>query len=213
MINNISYLTQCNSFKHFRMTMVGMRMSQTIDPKYSFFKFCKADTLSIRGTPNYNLLSQIKKFQDTWQQIENISRKFNDLWIYTLLESISTLNLSSDYLPFLPINILFNSDKSNLKTIEFYCSYQQKHNVNWRKYMEKFEEKYLDLRENLEEQKFQSKSGINSIKILECIKYTSLCQSDIALKRPRFVSAKHLWFECQTIDLTSDEFFTNNCHN
>ena len=212
MINNISYLKQCNNFKHFSLTKTSF--NQLIDPNCSFFKFSKANTLSIGVIHDESVIQlQIAKFEKMIKEIEMISDKFGDIWFKNLLQSISTLNLSCHYsflfLHFLPIDILFNSNESNLENIELYCYAQTHASSDWEKCMNEFGNEYAGLRQKLQQKQ-------EKIKILECIKYILYYDNNNppykTLTAPRFISTRHIWLKNQTIDLTRDKFFTNDCN-
>ena len=92
--------------------------------------------------------------------------------------------------------------------IDGYCIAQMDTSSHWGRCMNEFSNEYARLR-----QKFEQKH--EKIKILECIKYILYYDSNKSYKTliaPRFISARHIWLKNQTIDLTRDKFFNNNCN-
>ena len=219
-INDISYLNQCNNFKNFIITK--HRLHQMKQRKYDFFKYSKATQLtsnllsrsyrntSNRGRMNYEslLVAALNDFERTMNKMKTMGSY--DKWWTSLFKSISCLDLDSStdigvLISVMPIDLLFNPKISHLKQIILGHMPRPRGirgptqlTTTWNNYMNKFEEKYLQYKK---EWNFEMKS-------LQCIKHVQTSADE----NLRFIDAKHVWMENIEVDLTDDKFLTNECN-
>ena len=199
MINNTSYLTQCNNFKEFFLTK--KRLNEMRQDKYSFFKYSKANKLTCNLSlwqyhygpaslfdTDTSLVAAVNDLETTIDKMKNMVQHKHDNWWIGLCKSISILNLHSGtnigaLLSAIPIDIIFNplSKESCLKRIEMSDYSPKGARSIWNNYMKKFEEKYLECEKKWKQQ------GL-TIKSLECVKYPpSTCLTKTKL---RYIHAK-----------------------
>ena len=123
-LNNTSYLNKCNNFKQFRITKE--RLDQMKQDKYSFFKYSKANQLTVAIWSHHYMkeheylyrlktcvVACINDFESSINQMQQMTSYDN--WWTSLCKSISILDLSSFtdigiLLSVMPIDILFNPD-------------------------------------------------------------------------------------------------------
>ena len=219
MINNTSYLMQCDNFKQFIITK--KRLCQMRQERYSFFKYSKANRLEFwLTTQDYHdeknvfdekrlLVAVINGFETTMNEMKKIGSYDN--WWTSLLKSISTLDISTGtnigaLLYVMPIEKLFDPNESHLKKIELVHFIPCGRGLAWNNYMNKFEEKYLQFKKNLE------KKGLK-IKSLQCIKHIYLHISRISpTMNPRYIDSKHVWINQVEVDLADNKILTNKCN-
>ena len=219
MINNTSYLRQCNNFKQF--TITKKRLNQMRQKKYSFFKYSTTNQLSSmfklmhyhKPRNSYSeeklLAAVLHDFETTMNQIQKM--RSYDNWCTNLFKSISILNIDmvGVLLAVMPIDILFNPDPniSHLETVEL--SYLDSHSFQaaWNNTWNIFETKYLQYKKELEKQGLKIKS-------LKCIKHWQLSRErrDICMIGPRYIHSKHVWINGVRVDLTDDKFLTKECN-
>ena len=216
MINNTSYLNKCNNFKQF--TMTKERLNQMKQDKYSFIKYSKAKQLMLDlYTDDYGSLHEynqttlqvagINDFETTIHQMKRVGS--HDNWWTSLCKSISILDTYMGVLlSVMPIDILFNPDpnESSLQKIELgLCDFSDSENT-WNKYMNKFEQEYLQYQKRLERQGLKIRS-------LKCVKHTQQLIFDTpATINPCYIHAKHVCLSGMKVDLTDDKFLTNECN-
>ena len=231
MINNTSYLSQCNNFKQFIITK--KRLHQMKQEKCSFFKYSKANQVSVNLSfadyhrkdgefdfplmsnerPQSSLVAALNDFESTMNEMKKMGSYDN--WLTSLFKSISILDVCSDtdmgiLLSQMPIDILFNPDpnQSHLKQIKFaHCIESDYQNI-WKRCMDKFEQEYLDCKKKCEKQGLKIKS-------LECIKYVQpfwLSEPPTAASNPPCINSKHVWMTNMIVDLTDNTFLTYECN-
>ena len=225
MINNTSYLSQCNVFKHFVMTK--KRLDQMKQQQYSFFKYSKANQLisnlltdcyvstnyCLGYDPAELLVDCMNDFNTTMNEMKKMGSYDN--WWTSLFKSISILDIGSStnvgpLLSQLPIDILFNphSNESHLRTIQL--SHFATRSRAWNEYMNDFEDQYLQCQKKWQQQ------GSLKIKSLQCVKHrrynNSRYRSQDKTINPRYIDAKHVWMVDMIVELTDDSFLTNECN-
>ena len=139
-INNSTYLNQCNAFKTFILT--PETLDQMAEPEYSFFKYSKATTL---------ILQQFRRDKEHWQEMERQFQRAKivgscDNWLCSMFKSIKTLDVSFDGSPLLsvlPVEMMFDPIESNLQRFEMLLEYDN----NVFEHFDQFQQKYLALKD------------------------------------------------------------------
>ena len=203
MINNTSYLSQCNNFKEFIITKERLREMRQAE--YGFFKYSKTNKLTtdidpsdyLRGTDmDYSFEASLVATANDFETTMNAMKKMGsyDNWWINIVKSISILDVgfhdvNGILLSRMPLDILFNPDpnKSNLKRIRLSHFATIGHVKNtWDYYMNKFEEKYLQCKNKWEQQGLKIKS-------LECVQHERcigiLNDPVAAINNPRYILA------------------------
>ena len=176
MINNSTYLNKTNNFKTFEITTQRLNQRKNRNNinicRYNFYKYSKSHKLKFDVMSDFDMEMEhddiedyITNLFDKWDNIRTSA--ILDDWYETLFKSIESLTMSEDgtlLLDKLPIDILFNSSKSNLKYLEI--------NNYWKHYVQpslnKFEQQYSDLKNKLNEE--ENNTIASTIKKLECVK-------------------------------------------
>ena len=208
MINNTSYLNKCNNFKTFEITK--KRLQQICNSQCSFYKYCKADILKYEfydPDPNNNPNATdedlanifLNEHVPLWNKAYvQMTSSYNN-WYINLMESIrliqfnqfSTLMMDMMF----PVDILFDAKRSHLEGI---CL--DHYNDGWKPWkqcMNTFENKYLNLRNQLKQrgEKIKTLEFVNHTNDYKCHRHT--------ITGPRYIAAKYVWIDHMTIDANS----------
>ena len=209
MINNLSYLKQSNNFKTLHLT--PLRLDQVLDPECNFYKYCLPETLIAQ----YNDISTECELEEFINQFEEKLKKAQavircDEWIVNVLKSIKSIQFETDTSPLLhtlPLDILFNSDESQLEMIELDCYWNTYGKKTWNKCMNQFEKQYLDLETRFKKEK-------KKMHVLNCIRYDNPhldIEEGVLSHQFGCIKSRHLCLSGVVMDLSSWNFNNNPC--
>ena len=228
-MNDTSYLNQSKNFQLFTLSnhqLEKIISSQEYD--YSFFKFCKANTLQFRcntvvaqGYDEAAIDESIGKLRQIWDTVEKIATKQG--WYQILFKSIKKLEINADsmfLLDKMPLEFLFNAQISRLESIEelnYYWSPQSVTGTDkFIQTINQFNEKYFNLKKKWDQQ-IQSKdkgplplplslSSLSSpikVKKLKVVKYLN-GGGYATMGALRHIETRHVWLNDMIIDLTKE---------
>ena len=199
-INNASHLKQSNNFKTLQLT--HKRLNQMLQTQYSFYKYSFAHTLQLQDYDN-DLVTVVldRHIPPFVTQFEKKLHKAQDAvncneCMESLFKSIKLISCDHDgclLLCTLPIDQLFD-DNSHLQQMRLDHGWT---GDKFKETMDKFEEKYLNLKKRL------TKEG-KRIKVLDCIKHEFDTGSEYQMNVPyqlACIEAKHTSLQNLRIDL------------
>lgn len=215
MINNTRYLEQSNNFKKIEIT--EKRLQQMMQPNHSFFKYCKAHTLSTTNCHNIKrtngvtkeyVQKHIDKSVDDWKNAAKSWTK--DGWFRILLKSLKFLSFDGDgmhLLNWMPCSVLFG-EQSQLETILFdhkYIEYTADDMTQWSAFPNIcwFQEQFSRLHDQNQRMKkltlVKHKGGIfgSNMNEFSLIKTKYLCLEEMKIH-------KYTILDCQVLTCTSN---------
>ena len=201
MINNTNYLNQNSNFETLKIT--NKKLNQMSNPKYSFFKYIKAQQLKFDFKNDHDCMCD-----DTQESINTFINELHNKWdkvkmvvdvdnVYTqIFKSIKSIDLDHDaslLLDKLPINILFDSKISNLEMIQMDHYWSGNNKTYLANCLKNFESQYLQLKKKLDQQGEE----IHKLKLL---KATDIDQIEATIIGPKYIIVNHLYLDNVSID-------------
>ena len=197
MINNTQYLKQSNNFKTFKIS--ENRFVEMQELQRNFFKYSTANTLCLGNQDWITPKTKSRKCKEMWR---NIVGRFDNYWfgnLFTSIKSLEAIKNGRYLLNFVPVEILFDSNKSQLEGMVLDCKDISSCNCK------KFEKKYKNLEKRFEEQG-------KKIKVLRYVKYQSVPHvKNVVLKV--FIKTNNIWLhgenEIELYDKRYEDIFMN----